>query len=88
LCYSQDINTDEIRKTGDVITYVSESSVDITTTIEVETAVANDKEEALDTAPVTSHINNVNDAVGEKIAKDFGKQGYIFWRGPKCRVRQ
>jgi hypothetical protein len=71
-----DRETDEIRNPGDVITYVSESPVDITTTIVVETAVANDKEEALDTATVTSHIHN--DAVGKQIAKDFGKQGIFF----------
>ncbi len=52
--------------------------MDITTTIVVETAVANDKAEALDTATVISPIHN--DAVGKKIAKDFGKQGIFLER--------
>ncbi len=63
-----DRETDEIRKTGDVITYVSESPVDITTTIEVESAVGNDE--------LTSHVHN--DAVGKKITKDFGKLDIFF----------
>jgi hypothetical protein len=68
--------TDEISKTGDVITYVSESPVTMTTTMVLETVEANDEAKALDTGSV--HIPIHNAAVGKKIAKDFGKQGIFF----------
>jgi hypothetical protein len=67
---------DMISKTGDVITYVSESPVTMTTTMVLPTVESNDEAEDLDTGSV--HIPIHNAAVGKKIAKDFGKQGIFF----------
>ncbi len=61
-------------KTGDVNTWSSDSDADVQT-------INKDQECDRDKEPSNKH----KDAVGKKLAKDFGKQGIVFGElGTKC----
>ncbi len=64
---------DEMAKTGDVNTWSSDSDADVQKAIDFSTGETKDKDQECDRDNVTS--NKHKDAVGKKIAKDFGKQG-------------
>jgi hypothetical protein len=63
---------DEMAKTGDVNTFSGDSDADAQKTIDFSTGEAKDKDQECDRDKETS--NKHKDAVGKKIAKDFGAE--------------